>query len=105
MNEAETKAQHIAPVIAAAGRGVADGSRIRQEHPMTLGFIEGHGRRGKSLMADCVLECRNTKLATVELKVWDESLTAGVGQAKDYASKLPTDARRPSCHLWGLKST
>jgi type I restriction enzyme R subunit len=88
MNEAETRAEHIDPALAAAGWGVVDGSRIRREYPITLGRIEGHGRRGKALKADYVLEFRNTKLATVEAKAWDEALTEGVGQAKDYAQKL-----------------
>jgi len=38
--------------------------------------------------ADYVLEYRNTKLAVVEAKAWDQLLTEGIGQAKDYASKL-----------------
>ena len=88
MNEAETRAEHIDPALAAAGWGVIDESRIRREYPITLGRIEGHGRRGRSLTADYVLEYRNTKLATVEAKAWDQPLTEGVGQAKDYATKL-----------------
>ena len=88
VNEAETRAEHIDPALAAAGWGVVDGSRIRREYPIALGRIEGHGRRGKALKADYVLEYRNTKLATVEAKAWDEALTEGVGQAKDYATKL-----------------
>ena len=88
MNEAETRAEHIDPALAAAGWGIVDGSRIRREYPITLGRIEGHGRRGKALKADYVLEYRNTKLATIEAKAWDEALTEGVGQAKDYATKL-----------------
>lgn len=64
------------------------GSRIRREYPITLGRIEGHGKRGKALSADYVLEYRNTKLAVVEAKAWDKPLTEGVGQAKDYAGKL-----------------
>ena len=88
MNEAETRAEHIDPALAAAGWGVVEGSRIRREYPITLGRIEGHGRRGKSLTADYVLEYRNTKLATVEAKAWGQELTEGVGQAKDYAAKL-----------------
>jgi type I restriction enzyme R subunit len=88
MNEAETRAEHIDPALAAAGWGVVDGSRVRREYPITHGRIEGHGRRGKALKADYVLEFRNTKLATIEAKAWDEALTEGVGQAKDYASKL-----------------
>ena len=70
-------------------------------YPITLGRIEGHGRRGKSLTADYVLEYRNTKLATVEAKAWDLALTESVGQAKDYAKKLvicytyATNGQRP----------
>jgi type I restriction enzyme R subunit len=63
---------------------VVDGSRIRREYPITLGRIEGHGKRGKALTEDYVLEYRNTKLAVVEAKAWDKPLTEGVGQAKDY---------------------
>ena len=91
MNEAETRAEHIDPALAAAGWGVVEGSRIRREYPITLGRIEGHGKRGKALTADYVLEYRNTKLAVVEAKAkaWDKPLTEGVGQTKDYAGKLP----------------
>ena len=88
MNEAETRAEHIDPALKAAGWGVVEGSRIRREYPITLGRIEGHGKRGKALTADYVLEYRNTKLAVVEAKAWDKPLTEGVGQAKDYAAKL-----------------
>jgi type I restriction enzyme R subunit len=88
MNEAETRAEHIDPALKAAGWGVVEGSRIRREYPITLGRIEGHGKRGKALSADYLLEYRNTKLAVVEAKAWDKPLTAGVGQAKDYAAKL-----------------
>ena len=88
MNEAETRAEYIDPALAAAGWGVVEGSRIRREYPITLGRLEGHGRRGKALSADYVLVYRNTKLAVVEAKAWDEELTEGVGQAKNYADKL-----------------
>ena len=33
MNEAETRAEHIDPALAAAGWGVVPGSRIRREYP------------------------------------------------------------------------
>lgn len=75
MNEAETRAEHIDPALKAAGWGVVEGSRIRREYPVTLGRIEGHGKRGKALTADYVLEYRNTKLAVVEAKAWDKLLT------------------------------
>ena len=88
MNEAETRAEHIDPALKAAGWGVVEGSRIRREYSITLGRLEGRGKRGKSLTADYVLEYRNTRLAVVEAKAWNQSLTEGVGQAKDYAGKL-----------------
>jgi type I restriction enzyme R subunit len=88
MNEAETRAEHIDPALAAAGWGVVEGSRILREYPITLGRLEGHGRRGKPVIADYVLVHRNHKLAVVEAKAWDEELTEGVAQAKNYAQKL-----------------
>jgi type I restriction enzyme, R subunit len=88
MNEAETRAEHIDPALRAAGWGVVEGSSIRREYPITLGRLEGLGRRGKALTADYVLIYRNTKLAVVEAKAWDEALTEGVAQAKNYAGLL-----------------
>lgn len=88
MNEAETRAEHIDPALKAAGWGVVEGSRVRREYPITLGRLEGHGRRGKPLTADYVLEYRNTKLAVVEAKAWGEEVTEGIAQAKNYAGML-----------------
>ncbi len=88
MNEAETRAEHIDPGLKAAGWGVVEGSRIRREYPITLGRIEGHGKRGKPLTADYVLIYRTHKLAVVEAKAWDEEMSEGVAQAKNYAGKL-----------------
>jgi type I restriction enzyme R subunit len=88
MNEAETRAEHIDPALRAAGWGVVEGSHIRREYGITLGRLEGQGRRGKPLIADYMLEYRNTKLALIEAKAWDCELTEGVAQAKDYAGKL-----------------
>jgi type I restriction enzyme R subunit len=88
MNEAETRAEHIDPALRAAGWGVVEGSRIHREYPIAPGRLEGLGRRSKPLFADYILVYRNTKLAVLEAKAWDESLTEGLGQAKDYADKL-----------------
>jgi type I restriction enzyme, R subunit len=88
MNEAETRAEPIGPALKAAGWGVVEGSRIRREYSITLGRIEGKGKRGKSIIADYVLEFRNIKLALVEAKAWHEALTEGVPQAKNYAGML-----------------
>ena len=88
MNEAETRAEHIDPALKAAGWGVVEGSKILRENRITEGRIEGRGRRGKADIADYVLVYRNTKLAVVEAKAWEQELTEGVGQAKAYAGKL-----------------
>ncbi|NCC85946.1 MAG: restriction endonuclease subunit R, partial [Clostridia bacterium] len=88
MNEAETRLLHIDPALKAAGWGVVEGSRIRPEYPITMGRIQGAGKRARALTADYVLEYRNTKLAVVEAKAWDKALTEGLAQAKDYAGKL-----------------
>ncbi|MCP9916312.1 EcoAI/FtnUII family type I restriction enzme subunit R [Cyanobium sp. ATX 6F1] len=88
MNEAETRAELIDPLLTAAGWGVVEGSRIRREYSITPGRIEGGGRRGKPLIADYVLTYRNTQLAVVEAKADSLPLSEGVGQAKDYATKL-----------------
>lgn len=88
MNEVETRADHIDPALKAAGWGVVEGSRIRREYPITLGRLEGHGRRAKPLTADYLLIYRNTPLAVIEAKAWNEPLTLGVQQVKNYAIKL-----------------
>jgi type I restriction enzyme R subunit len=88
MNEAETRAEHIDPILRAAGWGVVAESRIRRELQIAPGRLQGGGRRGKALIADYVLVYRNTQLAVIEAKRWDEPLTLGVGQAKNYAGLL-----------------
>lgn len=88
MNEAETRAELIDPLLAAAGWGMVEGSRIRREFSITPGRIEGGGRRGKPLTADYVLTYRNTQLAVVEAKPDTAPLSEGVAQAKLYAGKL-----------------
>ena len=88
MNETETRADHIDPALLAAGWGVVEGSRILRDHSITLGRIEGQGRRARGLAADYVLVYRNRKLAVIEAKPWDAPLTEGVAQAKNYAAKL-----------------
>jgi len=88
MNEAETRADYIDIALRAAGWGVVENSRIRHEYPITLGRLEGAGKRGKSLSADYVLQYRNTYLAVIEAKAWNKSVSEGVAQAKNYAGKL-----------------
>ena len=88
MNEAETRAEHIDPALAAAGWGVVEGSRIHREYRIAPGRLQGGGRRNQPEIADYVLVYRNLKLAVVEAKAWDAPHTEGVAQAKQYAKKL-----------------
>ncbi len=85
--EADTRANRIDPVIAAAGWGKVEGSRIRRE-VICPGRIQSGGTRGKCLHCDYVLEYRGHKLATLEAKRAGVSHREGVGQAKDYAQRL-----------------
>jgi type I restriction enzyme, R subunit len=87
LNEAETRAEHIDPVLREAGWGVVDGSRVRREH-ICPGRLEGFGRRAKPEIADYVLMYRNRKLAVIEAKAWDKHYTEGLAQAKAYSTKL-----------------
>ncbi|MDP2246864.1 MAG: DEAD/DEAH box helicase family protein [Nitrosomonadales bacterium] len=87
MNEAETRAELIDPALKAAGWGVVEGSYVRREH-ITLGRLQGGGKRSKQEIADYVLVYRNHKLAVIEAKALDKPYTEGVAQAKTYAKKL-----------------
>ena len=85
--EADTRAERIDPVLAAAGWGRVEGSRIRRE-VICPGRIQTGGKRGASLSCDYVLFYKGHKLATLEAKKAGVSHRNGVGQAKDYAQRL-----------------
>ena len=88
MNEAETRAEYIDPALKEAGWGVVDGSRVQREFGITLGRLQGAGKRSRPDVADYVLTYRGHKLAVIEAKKRDAPDTEGVGQAKQYAEKL-----------------
>ena len=87
MNEAETRAELIDPALRDAGWGVVEGSRVRREF-ITLGRLQGGGKRAKQDIADYVLTYRGHKLAVIEAKKCSLPDTEGVGQAKKYAGNL-----------------
>lgn len=87
MNEAETRAELIDPALRDAGWGVVQDSRVRREE-ITLGRLEGNGRRGKQDIADYVLYYKGQKLGVIEAKRRDLGDTEGVQQAKRYADML-----------------
>ncbi|MCT8970792.1 DEAD/DEAH box helicase family protein [Microbaculum sp. A6E488] len=84
--EADTRAERIDPVLAAAGWG-QNGSKVRRE-VICPGRIQSGGTRGKGLSADYVLIHKGQKLAVLEAKRAGVSHRNGVGQAKDYATRL-----------------
>jgi len=88
LNEAETRAELIDPLIKVAGWGVVEGSRVERESVISQGRLQGAGKRSKKEIADYVLVYRNQKLAVIEAKRTSLSVTEGLGQAKNYASKL-----------------
>lgn len=91
MNEAETRAELIDPLLAASGWGVVDGSKVQREYSITAGRILAGGTRGASLKADYVLVYRGRKLAVIEAKSDELEVGEGVAQAKNYAAKLQLD--------------
>ena len=88
MNEAETRAELIDPLLQQAGWGLAEGSKILREHRITIGKIQTGGLRAKPMIADYVLVYRGVKLAVIEAKSNEQEVGEGVAQAKQYAQKL-----------------
>ena len=88
MNESETRAELIDPMLKACGWGVIEGSKIHREYYITEGKIQTGGVRAKKLKADYVLVYRGIKLAVIEAKSDMEEVGEGVAQAKQYAEKL-----------------
>nr|WP_231731048.1 hypothetical protein [Lacimicrobium alkaliphilum] len=77
LNEAETRAELIDPALKAAGWGVVDASRVRREM-ITLGRLQGAGKRAKQDIADYVLIYRGQKLAVIEAKKRSLPVTEGL---------------------------
>jgi len=91
MNESETRAEYIDPLLKASGWGVVDESRVLREFRITDGKIEIGGKRSKPEIADYILVYKNRKIAVIEAKQLELPATEGVAQAKSYAEKLHID--------------
>ncbi|WP_019568831.1 EcoAI/FtnUII family type I restriction enzme subunit R [Thioalkalivibrio sp. ALMg13-2] len=87
LNEADTRAELIDPALKEAGWGVVEASRVRRE-VITLGRLQGGGKRARQDIADYVLIYRGQKLAVVEAKKRSLPVTEGLAQAKRYAERL-----------------
>jgi type I restriction enzyme R subunit len=91
MNESETRAEYIDPLLKASGWGEVDGSRVLREFRITEGKIQTGGKRSKPEIADYILVYKNRKIAVIEAKQVEMLATEGVAQAKSYAEKLHID--------------
>jgi type I restriction enzyme R subunit len=88
MNESDTRAELIEPLIKLAGWGIVAESRIQREYNINNGEIKSGGIRSGKLKADYVLIYKNRKLAVIEAKSDELEVGEGVAQAKQYATKL-----------------
>ncbi len=91
MNESETRAEYIDPMLKASGWDVMDGSRVLREFRITDGKIQTGGKRSNPEIADYILVYKNRKIGVIEAKAVDLPATEGVAQAKSYAEKLHID--------------
>lgn len=91
MNESETRAEYIDPMLKASGWGEVEESRVLREFRITDGKIQVGGKRSKPEIADYILVYKNRKIAVIEAKAVNLSATEGVAQAKSYAEKLRID--------------
>ncbi len=91
MNESETRAEYIDPMLKASGWGEVEGSRVLREFRITDGKIQTGGQRSKPEIADYILVYKNHKIAVIEAKQAELPATEGVAQAKSYAEKLHID--------------
>jgi type I restriction enzyme R subunit len=87
LTEADTRAQHIDPALAAAGW---EPHFIRREYQISAGRILGVGKRAEPSIADYVLEYKGKRVAVIEAKKWDAAHTEGVAQAIRDGEKLGT---------------
>jgi type I restriction enzyme R subunit len=91
MNESETRAELIDPMLKASGWGEVEGSKVLREFRITEGKIQTGGTRSKPEIADYILVYKNCKIGVIEAKADTLGVTEGVAQAKAYAEKLHID--------------
>jgi len=86
MNEADTRANLIDPLLQAAGwQGIA---LVQREYEFTDGRKLIGNKRGQRLKADFLLKMNNVRLAIIEAKAEHLPPTEGLEQVKNYGLKL-----------------
>ena len=91
MNEENTRAELIEPLLEQAGWGRNFPlTKIDRAFTITLGKLQ-RGGRAQHLFADFILIYKNVKLAVIESKSIVLEVGEGVAQAKNYAQKMQLD--------------
>ena len=88
MNESETRAELIDPILKSCGWGLVEETKILREYYFTAGKIKIGGGKRNPLKADYILTYKGQKLAIIEAKNDELEVGEGVAQAKNYATKL-----------------
>jgi len=88
LNESETRADLIDPLLQQAGWGVDPETKVLREFHVTKGQIKSGKEHGPRMIADYILVYRNRKVAVIEAKSIAKEVGEGVAQAKLYARKL-----------------
>lgn len=65
MNESETRAEYIDPMLKASGWGEVEESRVLREFRITDGKIQIGGKRSRPEIADFILVYKNRKIAVI----------------------------------------
>ncbi len=71
MNEAETRAEYIDPLLKASGWGEVEDSKVLREFRITDGRIRSGGKRDKPEIADYFLVYKNRKIGVFEIYITD----------------------------------
>ena len=87
MNESQTRLTKIDPKLKQNGWGRVADSYILTEVPISPGRVS-QTVKPRPMKADYILQYKGVKLAVVEAKSDEKSVSEGVMQAKEYAEKL-----------------
>ena len=90
MNEAETRAELIDPILRELGWISEDNVKVSREFKINNGRILTGGRNADPKIADYLLTVNDQDLAVIEAKSDEKPLSEGVSQAKQYAQLLQT---------------
>ena len=95
MNEAETRAELIDPVLRELGWVTEDSVKVSREFKINNGRILTGGRNADPKIADYLLTVNDQDLAVIEAKSDEKPLSEGVAQAKNMLNCSKLDLHIP----------